>query len=54
MNLTEAKLSVIIAIYQQMVSSLLRRYDIESDKEEREKLLTEVNEIVEFIQTLQP
>ena len=52
MNLVEAKLSVILDTYQQIVRSLLRRYDIESVKEEREKLMTEVYEALEAVQNL--
>ena len=54
MNLVEARLSFLIEIYQVMVRSLFRRYDIESDKEEREKIMTEVHDIIEAVHNLQP
>ena len=52
MNLLEAKYTIIMSIYQQLVNSLLRRFDIESDVKERDKLITRVYTIIEAIQNL--
>ena len=52
MNLLEAKYTIILDIYQQMVRSLLRRYDLEADAKERDKLITRVGNIIEVIQNL--
>ena len=52
MNLLEAKYTIILDIYQQMVRSLLRRYDLEADAKERDKLITRVGSIIEVIQNL--
>ena len=52
MNLLEAKYTIILDIYQNVVRSLLRRFDIESDVIERDKLITRVYTIIDAIQNL--
>ena len=52
MNLLEAKYTIILDIYQQIMHSLLRRYDLEADAKERDKLITRVYTIIEAIQNL--
>ena len=52
MNLLEAKYTIIISVYQQLVNSLLRRYDLEADAKERDKLITRVYTIIDAIQNL--
>ena len=52
MNLLEAKYTIILDIYQQLVHSLLRRYDLEADVKERDKLITRVYTIIDAIQNL--
>ena len=52
MNLLEAKYTIILDIYQQIMHSLLRRYDLEADAKERDKLITRVYTIIDAIQNL--
>ena len=52
MNLIEAKLTLILDAYQQLVRSLLRRFDIEGDAKERDKLITRVYHIIEAIEAI--
>ena len=48
----EAKSLIILETFQKLVHSILKRFDIESDPKERDKLLTRVYNIIEAIQNL--
>ena len=50
MNISEAKMSIVLEAYQKTIHSILKRYDTESDAKERDKLLARVYNIIEAIQ----